>query len=357
MELVFHHQVNEAEAKRRWRRVFFTLYAPVYVRYALYAIMFACMGILLSDLRYFMNVLAAAYVVGILTWYPRIWRVYRETFRKSGAFDHPTTIRLTDTFIEVLCGENTAKNEYGVFSGFLEKNDVIALINQKSIAAIFEKKDFADEGKEFTQCLRNAGVKKIELWGFKRWGLAFLPVVLMALMGVAYVVHIANVQNQLWMYEKACRTQCCSNLKQMMCGLLIYSDDLKKDGKVSFPQLFTLDDVVAAGLAEYSFGSCPRSCSEFAYVPYSRLLDTNASAAANTPVLFDYVFGCHRERKHLLWGKDTPQTLVAFEDGHVAVEENLASFMDIYERYAPLMSKEDAIELRRFCEDHDGLAQ
>ena len=357
MELTFTNQINETETKRRWRRVFFALYTPVYVRYALYAVMFCYTGLLLFDLRYFMIVLAAAYVVGILTWYPRIWKVYRETFRKIGAFDHPTTVRLADTFIEVTCGENTAKNEYGVFSGFVELNDVIALINQKSIAATFEKKDFADGGKEFVQCLRKCGVKKIELWGFKRWGLAFSPVALMALLGVAHIVYIASAQNRHWAYEYGCRTQCCSNLKQMMCGLLIYSDDLKKEGKVSFPQLFTLDDVVAAGLADESYGGCPRSCTGFAYVPYSRLLNKNASAAANTPVLFDYVIGCHRKRKHSLWGKDTPQTLVAFEDGHVSVEENLASFMDIYERYAPLMSKEDANELRRFCEDHDGLLQ
>lgn len=319
--------------------------------------MFCCIGMLLFDLRYFMIVLAAAYVIGILTWYPRIWKVYRETFRKLGAFDHPVTVRLTDTFIEVTCGENTAKNEYGVFSGFVELKDIIALINQKSIAATFDKKDFADGGKEFMQCLINSGVKKIELWGFKRCMLAFLPVALMALLGVAHIMHNANVQNQLWMYEKTCQTQCCSNLKQMMCGLLIYSDDLKKEGKVSFPQLFTLDEVIAAGLADESKSGCPKSCAGYAYVPYSRLLDKNASAAANTPVLFDYVIGCHRKRKHLLWGKDTPLTLVAFEDGHVSIEENLASFMGIYEKYAPLMSKEDANELRRFCEDQDGLLQ
>ncbi|MBR4673502.1 MAG: hypothetical protein IKP00_03475 [Victivallales bacterium] len=354
MELTLKEQINEAEAKRSWRRVFFALFAPVYVRYILWAMMFCGIGLLNYYLRHLMLALTAGYFIAILSWYPRIWKVYRETFRKSGAFNHPTTVRLTDTFIEIACGENTAKNEYGVFSGFVELNDVIALINQKSIAATFKKKDFADGGEEFMQCLRNSGVKKIELWGFKRWGLAFLPVALMALL---VVVHIANVQNRLWMYEKACKTQCCSNLKQMMCGLFIYSDDLKKAGNASFQQSFTLDEVVAAGLADESHCGCPKSCAGYAYVPYGRLLDKNASSAANTPVLFDYVFGCHRKRKHLLWGKDTLQTLVAFEDGHVSIEENLASFMDLYERYAPLMSRKNANELRRFCEDHDGLIQ
>ena len=357
MEYILNSQIDEAEARRRWRKLFFAQYAPVYVRYALYAVMLFCIGIMLYNLRYFMFVMGAAYLLSILTWYPRTWKLYRETLRKLGAFEHPTTVHLTDSFLEVTCGENTVKNEYRVFSEYIELKHNIALLNQKSIAVSFSKNDFSDGGAEFMQCLEKSGVKRLEPWGFKRWKSAFLPVVLMALLGVVYIAQIANVQNRLWMYEKSCMTLCRSNLKQMMLGLFIYSDDMGKAGITSFPQSLPLDEMVAAGCVKESYGGCPKSCVGYIYVPYNRPLDYKAGTAANTPVLFDWMIGCHRYRKHLLWGKEMPQTIVAFEDGSVSIEENLASFMDIWKKYAPLMSKEDAEVLRKTCKYFDDLEQ
>ena len=101
---------------------------------------------------------------------------------------------------------------------------------------------------------------------------------------------------------------------------------------------------------------CPKTHAEYIYVRYDRpFAHVTSIAAANTPVLFDSVIGCHRHRKFnfLGMGADIPWTLVAFEDGHVSIEENLTCFMDIYDRHVPFMSKEDAEVLKKHCEEAD----
>ena len=354
MELTLKNQLEEAVAKRRWRRVFFALYAPVYARYALYVALFCIFGLILPNLQCFMLTLAVAYVIAIFTWYPRIWRVYRETFRNSGAFDHPTVVHLTDTFIDLNCGENSSKNEYRVFSGYIELKDTIALINQKAIAAVFEKTYFADDGKEFIQCLEKAGVKKLEFWGFKRWWLVFLPVVFMALLVVA---HVFEVHKRCWRHEHGSTVTCASNLKQLMCGFLIFSSDLREVGKSAIFQSFPLDEMVDEGYVNESIGGCPTSSVGYAYVPYNRPLDHNSRTAASTPVMWDFIIGCHRKTSRLPWRKPITLTVVVFEDQHCTCEENLTCHMDIYNKYSPSMSQNDAEALRKICEEYDGMEQ
>ena len=108
MELTLEHHLDERAAKQRLRRVFRVFFAPTYVRYALYIVLFCLFGLRFpSFYRNIFFIFAAAYAVLILVWFPRTWRVYREVCRKTGAFERPSVIRLTDTGIETVCGESS----------------------------------------------------------------------------------------------------------------------------------------------------------------------------------------------------------------------------------------------------------
>ena len=351
MEVTVTEQIEEAEIKRCWEKVFFALYAPMYVRYALYAVVFCMCGLLLRlEFNFIFYALAVGYLLAILSWYPRTWKIYREVFRKTGQLEKPTTVHLTDTFMEVACGENSAKNEYSIFSGYIELKDEIALINQKTIAATIRKKDFADGGEEFMQCLEKAGVRRIDFWGVKRWWHVLLPIVMMAILGM---IHFSDVRFRNWIHEKGYSTHCVSNLKMLMCDLIIYSEEQKEAGNIMFYQSENLlEELIDEGWVDDKNVGCPKLHLRFIYVPYKRPLDSTSSTAANTPVLFDLTVGAHQKAPRL-FGKSPSQTMVAFEDGHVSAEENLRCHMDIYERYAPFMSKEDAEVLRKCCEEHD----
>ena len=353
MELTFTKQAEEAEIKRRWKKVFFALYAPMYVRYALYVVLFCLCGFLLRlDFNFIFFALALGYFLAILSWYSRTWKIYHEVFRKTGQFEKPTTVHLTDTFMELTGGENSAKNVYSIFSGYIELKDEIALINQKTIAATFRKKYFSDGGEELMQCLDKAGVKKIDFGGFRRWRLVLLPIAMMVILGI---IHFSDVRFRNWIHEKSYNTKCLSNLKMLMCDLIIYSEEQKEAGNIAFAQSETLlEELVEEGYVNEKNVGCPKLSLCFIYVPYKRPLDSTSSTAANTPVLFDWIIGAHKKAPRLL-GKTTTQTMVAFEDGHVSAEENLRCHKDIYERYAPFMSKEDAEVLRKCCEEHDNM--
>ena len=160
--------------------------------------------------------------------------------------------------------------------------------------------------------------------------------------------------------EKIQISYCNSNLKQLVNGLATIAYDGQKNGDVSlqqFPPLQTLagNNYIDKKTLE-NLMHCPKTHAEYIYVRYDRPVALVTSiAAANTPVLFDSVIGCHKHRKFnfLGMGADLPWTLVAFEDGHVSIEENLTCFMDIYDRHAQFMSKEDTEVLKRTCEEAD----
>lgn len=52
-------------------------------------------------------------------------------------------------------------------------------------------------------------------------------------------------------------------------------------------------------------------------------------------------------------GNEVSWTLIAFEAGQVSAVENLTCFKDIYDKYAPFMSEDDAEVLRKCCEAAD----
>ena len=92
---------------------------------------------------------------------------------------------------------------------------------------------------------------------------------------------------------------------------------------------------------------------KYAYVPYDRPPNPKSSTAANTPVLWDGSIGSHHAKYGALWGNGVPQTCIVFENGHFSYEENLTCHTDIFTKYAPLMSQEDAETLRQICEELD----
>ena len=114
-----------------------------------------------------------------------------------------------------------------------------------------------------------------------------------------------------------------------------------------------LNEMIKLRYVHERMTECPKNHEGYVYVPYNRLLDNNSSTAANTPVLWDFVVGCHWKKHGLLWGERIPQTVIVFEDQHVAIEDNLFCHKDIYDKYAPFMTKEDAEVLRKCCEEYD----
>ncbi len=353
MDLTIEHKLDKATVRRRWRQVHFAFFAPAYAYWIVSVVILIICGLLSPYNGGICFALALGGLVFILSWYPRSCWTNRKLSAKRGAFDHPTVIHLTDTYMEVTCGENSSKSEYKILSGYMELKEIIVLVFHKVIVGALPKEDFPDGGKEFMQCLQHAGVKRIKFFGFKRWMIVCLPVLLVVFLGVTQIYIMANIQNRLWMREKCCRASCVSNLKGMMAGLLIYSDDQKAAGNIAIPKSLPVNEMIAGGYINGSEAVCPKLDEFYAYAPYNRLLDNKSSTAANTPVLWDFIVGCHWKKHGLLWGERIPQTVIVFEDQHVAIEDNLFCHKDIYDKYAPFMTKEDAEVLRKCCEEYD----
>ncbi len=350
MDLTIEHKLDKATVRRRWRQVHFAFFAPAYAYWILYVVILLVCGLLSPYNSGICFVLALGALAFIVSWYPRSCWTNRKLSAKRGAFDHPTVIHLTDTYMEVTCGENSSKSEYKILSGYMELKEIIVLVFHKVIVGALPKADFPDGGKEFMQCLQHAGVKRIKFFGFKRWMIVCLPVLLVVVPSVFY---IAERENQIWMHEKCCRASCVSNLKGLMTGLLVYSYDQKEAGNMTPLKSMPLNEMIKLRYVHERMTECPKNHEGYVYVPYNRLLDNNSSTAANTPVLWDFIVGCHWKKHGLLWGEKIPQTVIVFEDQHVTIEDNLFCHKDIYDKYAPFMTKEDAEVLRKCCEEFD----
>ena len=154
-------------------------------------------------------------------------------------------------------------------------------------------------------------------------------------------------------------SNCNSNLKQLACGLHVYQFGQKNGGNESLPHFPSFQELVECGVFDNDtlreLDYCPKTHKKYVYVQYERAVDPDSVAARNTPVLLDSVIGSHKHRKANLLGMDTEVswTLIAFEAGQVSVVENLTCFKDIYDKYAPFMSKDDAEVLRKCCEAAD----
>lgn len=194
---------------------------------------------------------------------------------------------------------------------------------------------------------------------------------LLCLMALLWIPYFANIQDAKWIREKGLRSQCHSNLKKLMSWSgLLQSTDTEGASEKAFPKsLPLLMEIVVTDLADlldeecddsqgkiypdWISDECPMTHAKYAYVPYDRPPNPESGTAANTPVLWDGIIGSHHAKFGILWGNGVSQTCVAFEDGHVSYEENLTCHRDIFNRYAPLMSQEDAETLRQTCEELD----
>ncbi|MBR5078168.1 MAG: hypothetical protein IKX30_05445 [Victivallales bacterium] len=152
---------------------------------------------------------------------------------------------------------------------------------------------------------------------------------------------------------------CNSNLKQLANGLHVYQLDLKDGENESSRHFPSFQELVEYGVLDNDtlreLEYCPKTHTKYIYVQYERAVNPDSAAARNTPVLFDSVIGCHKHRNANFFGVGTENswTLIAFEAGQVSVVENLICFKDIYDKYAPFMSKDDAVVLRKCCEAAD----
>ena len=206
---------------------------------------------------------------------------------------------------------------------------------------------------------------------FSRRAWFWIAFLLLCLMALLWIPYFANIQNEKWIREKGPRSQCHSNLKNLMSWSgLLQSIDTEETSDKAFPKsLPLLVELVVTDLAdllgeEYDDSpgkiypdwiddECPMTHAKYAYVPYDRPPNPKSGTAARTPVLWDGIIGSHHTKYGVLWGNGVPQTCIAFEDGHISYEENLTCHRDIFTKYAPQMSQEDAETLRQICEELD----
>ena len=176
------------------------------------------------------------------------------------------------------------------------------------------------------------------------------------------LVVIAAVNHGRILREAFYTQICVSNLKQVMNGVFYVAFDEKKktDKDAVFPML---QELIFENEAFSELTHCPKTHDAYIYVRYGRPVSHEPSdVAANTPVLFDRAINSHpffyQKKPNILLDilgicEKAPLVLVAFEDGHVSAEKNLTCFMDLYDRFAPFMLKEDAELLREYCEKAD----
>ena len=182
-------------------------------------------------------------------------------------------------------------------------------------------------------------------------------------MSLLWIPYFANIQDEKWIREKGPRSQCLTNLNVLISfGTLCQSYEVEETGDRAFPKsLPLLKEVVVSEMNDlldetcpgWTGDECPMSHAKYAYVPYDRPPNPESSTAANTPVLWDGIIGSHHAKYGALWGNGVPQTCIVFEDGHSSHEENFTCHGDIFKKYAPLMSQEDAETLRQICEGLD----
>ena len=344
MDITFEHQSNERETRQKYRKAFFAVVAP---GYTLTLIGILCLSLLwyyVQQSRHIFFTSTIVILVLLLLSWPRYWRYIRDAFQKSGIFDMPATVHITDHFIEITCGENHSVHEYKIYTHYFSLNDVIVLLYKKSILGILERSVFPDEGAEWMKCLEANGVRRIQFWDFKRWRPVLLLLLLAVLMMLAIILPTkANEANDEWCMEKSNITSCITRLKMTGVTLNIYADD----NNDFFPP--TLDTLLKQNcLEEPDIIHCLESRQEYRYVPYSKRVN---ETAVLQPIVIEHL-GNHWKRRGL-FGKEISLTSVLFADGHVLTMENLPDYMDIYDQYARHLSPEDAETLRKCCEAWD----
>ena len=344
MDITFERQSNERDTRQKYRKAFFAVFAPGYSLSLFFILLCALLGYYIQQLRHICFPGAAVMLVLLLLSWPRYWRYVRDAFQKSGMFDMPATIHITDHFIEITRGENHSIQEYKIYTHYLDLKDVIVLLYKRSILGILDRSVFPDDGAEWMKCLEANGVRHIQFWDFKRWRLVLLLLLLAVLMMLAIMLPTkANEANGKWCMEKANITSCIARLKMTGLALNIYAYD---NNAFFPPTLETLRKQYY--LEEPDTIRCPESRQEYRYVPYSNFVN---ETAVLQPIVIEHL-GNHWKRRGL-FGKEISLTSVLFADGHVVTMENLPDYMDIYDQYARHLSPEDAEMLKKSCEAWD----
>ena len=345
MDLTIEHQNKEREAKSRFRKVYYRVLAPWYVTMLCAVVMLVMVGLSTSseELRGVCFSLSALGIVIILTGFHFFWRRTRKVFMKSGAFEHPTVIHLTDAYVEITCGENYSKNEYKVFSDYILLKDTIVLRIQRYLAGFYRRDDFPDGGAEFIRCLEACGVKRASTLGrwWDAWALLALTVYCVISCTVAF-------HNEEWSQDKAERVVCMNNLKMTYLGLTMYAEEANQGVSLLPPSLQALKNAEYIDKNELC---CPTTMQEYKFVPYSKMPD--ALSPDKAPIVIDgiashYKWPCFPIGISRVW-----QTPILFADGHISLEEDVYCYMDIYDRYGCFLDETEAETLKKCCEAWD----
>ncbi len=348
MDLTIESQYTEADFRRRWWRMTLAYSAPRLVVCGLYFLIIVSFGIYCqihwhktgASIVYL--ALAGVFALAVFFAYLRAWRKSRSLLQRQGCFEHPIHIHLTDRFLESSCGENQSKCEYRVATHYLCMKDCIALLHKNDFLSVIARKYFPDGGEEWMHCLENNGVKKLRVWGIRRWWITLLFLLLVAL--ALLLPRVAPHDHEGY----AKRTACVSNLKLLNIGLTMYKDENEGHLPPSLDALLKWNaDFLHDDLEKYS--RCPLTGREYKFIPYTSEADSDS--APFRPILLDEP-GCHQIRTRSLFKKSiSSQTPILFSDGHVYVELNdRRDYLDIYEAFSDYLSPEDAELLKKCCE-------
>ncbi|MBP5638209.1 MAG: hypothetical protein J6X55_01930 [Victivallales bacterium] len=345
MDLTIEHRNNEKEAKCRLKRVCYRAMAPYYVTMLCAVVMLVKCGLATYsvELRCVCFSLAVLGIVKILTGFPFFWRRTRKTLTKSGTFEHPMVIHLTDAYVEITCGENYSKNEYKVFSDYILLKDTIVLRIQRYLAGFYRRNDFPDGGAEFIRCLEACGVKRTAMW--KRWWAAWL---LLALAVYSVISFISTIHNEEWSQDKAERVVCMNNLKMTYLGLTMYANEANQGASPMPPSLQALKN---AKVIEKNGAICPTTMQEYKFIPYSKMPD--ALSPDKAPIVIDGIPSHYKWPYFPIKWSRVWQTPILFADGHISLEEDVYCYMDIYDRYGYFLDETEAETLKKCCEAWD----
>lgn len=219
-------RIADKTTKKKFRQAFLALQLPSYVIVLTAFVFCIVLGTILSfpgACLFFY--LSAILLIKMLTWWPRLWRICNQLLKKQHAFETPTRIHFSDSFLEISCGENYSKKEYSFFSHYFCQKKQIVLLFQKNIQGVYDKNKFEDDGEEWIRCLEAHGVKKLHFWSLRRWA---LPIVVFLLFIMAGTL-LWGSRNQSKLDENgndyARQITCINNLKQQMVAVHLYALD------------------------------------------------------------------------------------------------------------------------------------
>ena len=326
--------------KKKFRQAFFALQLPNYVITLTAFVFCIVLGTILSFPRSCLFFgLSAILLMKMLTWWPIHWRLYNKVLKKQHAFETPTRIHFSDSFLEISCGENYSKKEYSFFTHYFCQKKQIVLLFQKGIQGVFNKNKFEDDGEEWIRCLEAHGVKKLHFWSLRRWA---LPIVIVLIFIIAGAL-LWGTRTESKLDENG--MVCLENLEEIREFFQWYEYDHN-----ALPA--SMQELKNAYCAEGDFpGICPETKEAYKLVPYKTLPD--GDEAAHLPVLLDGIQNHHVEYIDGSNSFSSPITYVQMANGNIDFLYDIDCYMDVFDKYAVFLSPQNAEILKECCRGWD----